>query len=62
LCVHNVSDSGQSLSIKLDTLSFPHAGRVRDLITGAAFPVGASGELSLQVAPYQVLWLTGDAK
>jgi glycosidase len=62
LCVHNVSDSGQSLSIKLGTLPFPHAGRVRDLITGAAFPVGASGELSLQVGPYQVLWLTGDAK
>jgi sucrose phosphorylase len=62
LCVHNVSDSGQSLSIKLDTLSFPHAGRVRDLITGAAFPVGASGELSLLVAPYQVLWLTGNVK
>jgi glycosidase len=62
LCVHNVSDSGQSLSIKLDTLPFPQAGRVRDLIAGAAFPVGASGELSLQVAPYQGLWLTGDAK
>jgi glycosidase len=62
LCVHNVSGSGQSLSTKLDTLSFPHAGRVRDLITGAVFPVGASGELSLQVAPYQVLWLTGSVK
>jgi len=61
LCVHNVSGSGQSLSIKLDTLPFPQAGQVRDLITGVVFPVGASGELSLQVAPYQVLWLTGSA-
>ena len=62
LCVHNVSGSGQPLSIKLGTLPFPHAGRMRDLITGAVFPVNASGELSLQVAPYQVLWLTGSAK
>jgi hypothetical protein len=58
LCVHNVSDGEQSLRIDLDALRFPHAGRVRDVVAGAAFPVDASDELDLRVAPYQVLWLT----
>jgi len=60
LCVHNVSDDEQSLQINLDALPFPHAGRVRDLVTGTAYPVDGSGDLILQVAPYQVLWLTGE--
>ena len=59
ICVHNVSDCQQLLQIDLDALPFPHRGQVRDLITEAAFPVNASGELLSEVAPYQVLWLTG---
>jgi glycosidase len=62
LCVHNVSDGARPLRIDLAALPFPHAGRVRDLVSGAGFPVDAAGSLTLQVAPYQVLWLTGDAK
>jgi glycosidase len=58
LCIHNVSSAEQPLRANLDALPFPHAGRVRDLITGTAFSVDASGNLTLQVAPYQVLWLT----
>ena len=61
LCVHNVSASEQLLQLDLGTLSFPHAGQVRDLISEAVLPVGGGGDLSLQVAPYQVLWLTGRA-
>jgi len=59
LCIHNVSGSEQFLRIDLDALPLPHAGQVHDLVTGAAFPVDVSGELSLRVVPYQVLWLTG---
>jgi len=49
-------------SANLALFPFPHSGQVRDLITGAAFPVDTSGDLSLRVAPYQVLWLTGEVK
>jgi hypothetical protein len=59
LCIHNVSDSEQDLQINLDALPFPHAGQVHDLITGVVFPVDVSGNLTLRVLPYQVLWLTG---
>jgi glycosidase len=62
LCVHNVSDGAQSLRVDLDALPFPHAGCVRDIIAGGTFPVDGAGYLTLQVAPYQVLWLTGDAE
>ena len=59
LCIHNVSDSEQSLQINLGALPLLHAGQMYDLITRAAFPVDVSGQLTLRVAPYQVLWLTG---
>jgi len=59
LCIHNVSDSEQSLQIDLGALPLPHAGQMYDLITGAAFPVDGFGELTLRVVPYQVLWLIG---
>ena len=57
LCIHNVSDVEQSFSANLDSLPLPHSNQVRDLITGITFPVNSSGDLSLSVAPYQVLWL-----
>jgi len=60
LCIHNVSNAEQPFSANLASLPFPHSGQVRDLITGAAFPVDTSGDLSLRVAPYQVLWLVGE--
>ena len=62
LCVHNVSDGAQPLRVDLDALPFPHAGRVRDIIAGAPFPVDGAGRLTLEVAPYQVLWLAGNAE
>jgi len=59
LCIHNVSNAEQPFQANLDSLPFPRSGQVRDLITGTTFPVDASGNLTLRLAPYQVLWLTG---
>ncbi|MDH4136388.1 MAG: sugar phosphorylase [Anaerolineae bacterium] len=59
LCIHNVSDAEQPFQANLDSLLFPCSGQVCDLITGATFPVDVSGNLTLHLAPYQVLWLTG---
>ena len=59
LCIHNVSNAEQRFQANLDSLPFPCPGQVRDLITGTTFPVDASGNLTLHLAPYQVLWLTG---
>ncbi len=56
LCIHNVSSAEHSLSINLSSLPF-RSDQMRDLITRAVFPVNASGDLALQIAPYQVLWL-----
>ena len=62
LCIHNVSNAEIPFSANLASLPFPRSGQVRDLITGATFLVDTSGDLSLQVASYQVLWLTGKAE
>ncbi len=59
LCIHNVSNAAQSFQANLDSLLLPCSGQVRDLITGTTFPVDISGNLTLHLAPYQVLWLTG---
>jgi len=59
LCIHNVSNAEQPFQANLDSLLFPCSGQVRDLITGMTFPVDVSGNLTLHLAPYQVLWLTG---
>ena len=67
LCIHNVSNAEQPFQADLGSLSHgpPNfwglggCGQVRDLITGTTSPVDASGKLSLHLAPYQVLWLTG---
>jgi glycosidase len=58
VCLHNLSNAEQLVQVHLPTSPFPHAGRVRDLLTGAAFSVDASGLLTLSLLPYQVMWLT----
>jgi len=60
LCIHNVSNAERILGVDLDALSFSHVGHVQDLIAGAIFCVDTSGRLNLCIAPYQVLWLTGN--
>jgi glycosidase len=60
LCIHNVSSAERLLRVDLDALAFSNAGHVRDLIAGAIFRVDTLGTLNLCIAPYQVLWLTGN--
>jgi sucrose phosphorylase len=60
LCIHNVSNAERILGVDLDALAFSHVGHVQDLIAGAIFYVDTSGRLNLCIAPYQVLWLTGN--
>ena len=60
LCIHNVSNAERILGVDLDALFFSHVGHVQDLIAGAIFCVDTSGRLNLCIAPYQVLWLTGN--
>ncbi len=59
LCIHNVSGQTQSLRLSPDTLPFSSTDPLRDLITGAIFPVAVSGDWNLRLTPYQVLWLAG---
>ncbi|MCP4543734.1 MAG: sugar phosphorylase [Chloroflexi bacterium] len=61
LCIHNVSSVEQSFSVNLASLRLSHSDQVRNVITGNTFPVDDSGNMALQVAPYQVLWLAAKA-
>jgi sucrose phosphorylase len=61
LCIHNVSGVEQSFSVNLTSLLVPHSDQVCDLITGATLSADASSELTLSVAPYQILWLAAKA-
>jgi sucrose phosphorylase len=61
LCIHNVSNAEQPFSVNLPFVSLSCLDRVCDLVTGAVFPVDGVGNLSLRVAPYQVLWLGEEA-
>jgi sucrose phosphorylase len=62
LCIHNVSNAEQPFSVNLPSLDLPGPARVRDLITGVVFPVDGSGNLSLRMTPYQVVWLEVSAR
>jgi sucrose phosphorylase len=57
LCVHNVSNKQQLFQISLDELGMPGSGAVHDLVAAGRYPVDENGQLALNVAPYQVLWL-----
>ncbi|MEE8391470.1 MAG: sugar phosphorylase, partial [Anaerolineae bacterium] len=61
LCIHNVSGVEQSFSVNLASLPFTCPCQMHDLVTEITFPVDGSGDLNLQVAPYQVLWLAAEA-
>ncbi len=62
LCVHNVSGAARPFQADLKTLSIRHAGVLRDVISGTAYPVGDGDDLALTVGPYQVLWLAGEGE
>ncbi len=62
LCIHNVSNAEQSLHLDVGPLPLQHSGQLRDLVAGLTFPVDGSGGVTLRLAPYQVLWLSGDTR
>ena len=55
LCLHNVSGESQSISVPVP---FAAAALV-ELINGRSYPV-VDGQLTVQMAPYQRLWLSPD--
>jgi len=62
LCVHNVSDSAQPFRANLNALSIQHAAGLRDIISGAFYPVDDGSDLTLTAGPYQVLWLKAEGR
>jgi glycosidase len=56
LCLHNVSDRDQLFQANLDELGVPHSGALQDLVAGTRYPVSEDDQLTLTIAPYQVLW------
>lgn len=57
LCIHNVSEQPQQFQANLDELKVAQGELLCDLLGGASYPVDEDGELPLDIAPYQVLWL-----
>jgi len=62
LCIHNVSDTAQLFRANLKALSIRHGGALRDVISGASYPVDGGDDLALTVGPYQVSWLKAESK
>jgi glucosylglycerate phosphorylase len=56
LCVHNVSDQSQQLRLAAPEQGLADGSVVSDLIGGASYRI-AEGNIAVEVAPYQVLWL-----
>jgi sucrose phosphorylase len=57
LCLHNVSPEVQNLQITPEQFGVQRRGMITDLVTGTRYLVTGDGRLSLNVEPYQVLWL-----
>jgi len=55
LCLHNVSDQSQTVTLKGDDISDSSSGRLTDLITNSVIDDSSNGNFVLQ--PYQTLWL-----
>jgi sucrose phosphorylase len=56
LCIHNVSNTRQSLRANLKTLDMPLSDLFEDLVSGTLYP-SVGQELALTIRPYGVLWL-----
>lgn len=57
LCLHNASPENIKISIDLKSLSMDVVNSLTDLISRRLFAVSA-GKLTLQIAPYEILWLS----
>ncbi|MFQ5945713.1 MAG: alpha-amylase family glycosyl hydrolase [Anaerolineae bacterium] len=56
LCIHNVTGLVQEVQVALDGLAVASGRPLRDLITAEDYQA-AGGSLSLNLAPYQAVWL-----
>lgn len=57
LAIHNVSGQPQTFSASLSELGFTNRPPLTDLVSGQQYYHDAIGRLTLEVAPYKVLWL-----
>ncbi|GAB4212673.1 MAG: sugar phosphorylase [Roseiflexaceae bacterium] len=57
VCIHNVSDTPHTLALDGFALGLPPGAQLRDLLGGPSAAVDAHAVLSLELAPYQTLWL-----
>ncbi len=57
LAIHNVSDQSDTLSVPLASLGLRRQPSYSDLLTNQSYQPSANGNLSLEIAPYQVIWL-----
>lgn len=60
LAIHNLSNQTQNFEAALPELGFTHRPPYTDLLTGQPYFHDATGNLSLPVAPYQVIWLSSN--
>lgn len=61
LCLHNVSNQSHHLVIDLVPLPMPPTVLLTDIISGQTYAI-ADNQLNLTIAPYQALWLQGEAE
>lgn len=59
LCLHNVTGASETVSLDLAAQGLSDAATWCDAVTGQAFSV-PSTDLTLTLAPYQVMWLTSE--
>ena len=57
LCIHNVSQNTEQIRLNLAGTSLARVGRFRDLIRGRQ--IRGAEMLSMTMAPYESVWLTG---
>ncbi len=56
LCIHNVTGRAQEVQVAVDGLPPAAHEPLKDLLTGEDYQA-AGGMLSLQLAPFQMVWL-----
>ena len=57
LCVHNVSNAEQSVTLDVGELELKTTGAPKDIITGKVYKINDMGNLEFKLFPYQILWL-----
>ena len=60
LCIHNVTNAEQSISLNFSELGLATIGVAVDIISEKAFHINSNQKLKLTLLPYEVLWLKVD--